>query len=152
MIESTVIGALVGGLFRLAPELLKYLDRHLERLHELAMQQVMLQFEEKRPDGYKYAEMALTGAEVSATIDAIREAQKEQFNTGNKKLDAVSILVRPAVTYVLVALYVVVKIVMLGAAVASGAPLAGAYTADDLAFLSGITVFWFMGRPLEKRA
>ena len=37
MIE-TLLGGLLGGAFRLAPELLKWLDRKGERGHELAMQ------------------------------------------------------------------------------------------------------------------
>ena len=37
MIE-TLLGGLLGGTFRLAPEILKWLDRKGERGHELAMQ------------------------------------------------------------------------------------------------------------------
>ena len=37
MIE-TLLGGLLGGAFRLAPEVLKWLDRKGERSHELAMQ------------------------------------------------------------------------------------------------------------------
>ena len=37
MIE-TLLGGLLGGAFRLAPELLKWLDRKRERGHELSMQ------------------------------------------------------------------------------------------------------------------
>ena len=37
MIE-TLLGGLLGGAFRLAPEILKWLDRQGERGHELAMQ------------------------------------------------------------------------------------------------------------------
>lgn len=151
MLESTVTGAIVGGLFRLAPELLRYVDRHLDRRHERAMQEIALAFEEKRPNGAKYAELAMTGAETVATLDALKEAWRQQFNTGDKALDKVSILVRPGVTYALVALYLVAKVVMLGAALSAGAGLDKAYTPDDLAFLSGITTFWFLGRPLERR-
>ncbi|GGH55394.1 hypothetical protein GCM10010975_12910 [Comamonas phosphati] len=44
MIE-TLLGGLLGGAFRLAPELLKWLDRQGERGHELAMQDKALEFE-----------------------------------------------------------------------------------------------------------
>ena len=37
MIE-TLLGGLLGGAFRLAPEILKWLDRNGERSHELSMQ------------------------------------------------------------------------------------------------------------------
>ena len=47
MIE-TLLGGLMGGAFRLAPELLKWLDRKGERGHELAMQDKALEFEKLR--------------------------------------------------------------------------------------------------------
>ncbi|BBA33672.1 uncharacterized protein sS8_1715 [Methylocaldum marinum] len=47
MIE-TLLGGLLGGAFRLAPELLKWLDRKGERGHELAMQDKALEFEKLR--------------------------------------------------------------------------------------------------------
>jgi len=36
-IGSGVIGSLFGGLFRLAPEVLKFFDKQNDRKHELAM-------------------------------------------------------------------------------------------------------------------
>jgi hypothetical protein len=47
MIE-TLLGGLLGGAFRLAPEILKWLDRKGERGHELAMQDKALEFEKLR--------------------------------------------------------------------------------------------------------
>jgi len=47
MIE-TLLGGLLGGVFRLAPEILKWLDRKGERGHELAMQDKALEFEKLR--------------------------------------------------------------------------------------------------------
>ena len=44
MIE-TLLGGLLGAAFRLAPEVLKWLDRKGERGHELAMQDKALEFE-----------------------------------------------------------------------------------------------------------
>jgi hypothetical protein len=42
MIE-TLLGGLLGGAFRLAPELLKWLDRQGERRHESTMQDKALE-------------------------------------------------------------------------------------------------------------
>ena len=47
MIE-TLLGGLLGGAFRLAPEILKWLDRNGERSHELSMQDKALEFEKLR--------------------------------------------------------------------------------------------------------
>lgn len=37
LIGGGVFGGLIGGLFRLAPEVLKYFDKKNERQHEMAM-------------------------------------------------------------------------------------------------------------------
>ena len=37
ILSGGIFGSLIGGIFRLAPEVLKYLDKGSERTHELAM-------------------------------------------------------------------------------------------------------------------
>ena len=44
MIE-TLLGGLLGGAFRLTPEILKWIDRKGERAHELAIQDKTIQLE-----------------------------------------------------------------------------------------------------------
>lgn len=61
MIE-TLLGGLLDGIFRLAPEVLKWLDRKGERGHELAMQDKALEFEKLRG--------AQRMAEIGASADA----------------------------------------------------------------------------------
>ena len=41
---SSILGGLLGGAFRLVPELFKFLDAKNERAHELAMQDKQLEF------------------------------------------------------------------------------------------------------------
>ena len=43
-----VLGSLIGGAFRLAPELLKWLDKKNERQHELAMFERQVDLEKTR--------------------------------------------------------------------------------------------------------
>ena len=74
MIE-TLLGGLLGGAFRLAPEILKWLDRKGERGHELAMQDKALEFEKIRGA----QRMAEIGASADAAwnvgaINALRDA------------------------------------------------------------------------------
>ena len=78
MIE-TLLGGLLGGAFRLAPEILKWMDRKGERSHELAMQDKALEFEKLRG----VQRMAEIGASADAAwntgaIDALREAVAAQ--------------------------------------------------------------------------
>lgn len=100
MIE-TLLGGLLGGAFRLAPEILKWLDRKGERGHELAMQDKALEFEKLRGA----QRMAEIGASADAAwntgaIDALREAVAAQGQrSGVRWADALSISVRPVITY-----------------------------------------------------
>ena len=99
MIE-TLLGGLLGGAFRLAPELLKWLDRKGERGHELAMQDKALEFEKVRGA----SRMAEIGATADATwntgaMEAFKEAVAGQGRpSGVKWADALSTSVRPIIT------------------------------------------------------
>ncbi len=155
MIE-TLLGGLLGGAFRLAPEILKWIDRKGERGHELAMQDKALEFEKLRGA----QRMAEIGASADAAwnvgaIEALREAVTAQGRpSGVKWADALSVSVRPVITYFLVALFGVVKITAFIGSISSGAgfstALLAAWTDADQALLSGILNYWFLNRTLEK--
>jgi len=96
MIE-TLLGGLLGGAFRLAPEMLKWLDRKGERSHELAMQDKALEFEKLR-GAQRMSEIGATAdaAWNTGAIDALREAVAAQGQrSGVRWADALSISVRP---------------------------------------------------------
>ena len=155
MIE-TLLGGLLGGAFRLAPELLKWLDRASERRHELAMQDKALEFEQVRGA----QRMAEIGASAEAAwntgaIEALKEAVAAQGRpSGVKWVDALSSTVRPVVTYLFVLMYGGVKVsTFVGSAQAGvgfGVALLATWTAADQALLSGILNYWFISRTLEK--
>ena len=153
MLES-LLGSLFGGLFRLAPEFLKWLDRKNERDHELNMFRLQTDLEKQRGTftlEEKYVDHS------TAALDAIQEAFREQSATASasyKWVAAASALVRPGITYVLFGLYVAVKIAALTYAINSGAAwrdvLIANWSADDFAILNMILTFWFVGRAIEK--
>lgn len=153
MLES-LLGSLFGGLFRLAPEFLKWLDRKNERDHELNMFRLQTDLEKQRGTftlEEKYVDYS------TAALDAIQEAFREQSATASasyKWVAAASALVRPGITYVLFGLYVAVKIAALTYAINSGAAwrdvLIANWSADDFAMLNMILTFWFVGRAIEK--
>jgi hypothetical protein len=155
MIE-TLLGGLLGGAFRLAPEVLKWFDRQGERGHELAMQDKALEFEKLRGA----QRMSEIGASADAAwnagaIDAFKEAIAAQGRpTGVKWADALSSSVRPVVTYLLVLMYAGVKLsTFVGSAQAGagfGAALLASWTEADQALLAGILNYWFLSRTLEK--
>ncbi len=73
-----------------------------------------------------------------------------------KWADALSVSVRPVITYLLVAMCCTVKITtFVGSAqsgVGFGAALVAAWTEADQALLSGILNFWFISRVWERRS
>lgn len=155
MIE-TLLGGLLGGVFRLAPEFLKWADRKGDRAHELAMQDKALEFEKLRGS----QRMEEIGANADATwntgaLDALKESIRGQGEkTGVKWVDALSASVRPVLTYWFMTLYCVAKTAAFAAAVASGAgwgtAAIAAWTEADQALWSGVLNFWFMSRVFDK--
>lgn len=151
---SGILGSIFGGLFRLAPEILKFFDRKNERSHELKMFELQTDLEKVKGDyrmEEKYVDYSV------ANLGAIQAAFNEQAETAGKSykwVAALSALVRPIITYVLFGLYIAVKFVFIGAALSSGDPwtaaLAANWTVDDFAMLNAILMFWFVGRSIDR--
>jgi hypothetical protein len=144
----------LGGLLRLAPEIMKGFDRKHERAHELAMMQVEIQIVEKR---LEHEMRKVDAAMTMAEMDAISQAVKEQGQTARaagKFVAAISALVRPMVTYWFVIMFSAVKIVSMSMAISAGGywqeVLVQSWTADDMAMLMMILSFWFVGRTLDR--
>ena len=155
MIE-TLLGGLLGGAFRLAPEILKWLDRKGERGHELAMQDKALEFEKLRG----VQRMAEIGAAADAAwntgaIDALKEAVAAQgHQSGVRWADALSASVRPVITYWFMGLYCAAKTAAFAAALTAGAgwgeAIVHAWTEADQALWAGVLNFWFLGRVFDR--
>jgi len=150
----TVASGGLGGLLRLAPEIMKGFDRKHERAHELAMMQVEIQIVEKR---LEHEMRKVDAAMTMAEMDAISQAVKEQGQTARaagKFVAAISALVRPLVTYWYVFLYSAVKIVSMWMAIQAGGDwkevLVLSWTDEDRAILAMILMFWFVGRRYER--
>jgi hypothetical protein len=150
-----LLGSVFGGLFRLAPEVLKWLDRKDERSHELKMFSLQTDLEKMRGE-YKMEEKYVDFSK--ANIDAIGQAFKQQAEADKKAykwVASISALVRPGITWLLFGLYTAVKIVTIMYAVNSGMPaitiMQEVWTADDFSMLMMILTFWFLGRSIEKR-
>ena len=155
MIE-TVLGGLLGGVFRLAPEVLKWFDRKSERGHELAMQDKALEFDRLR-GAQKMAEIgaAADAAWNTGAIEALRDAVRTQGEkTGVRWADALSISVRPVITYWFMALYCAAKTAAFVGAMTAGvgwsAAVLQAWTEADQALWAGVLNFWFLGRVFDR--
>lgn len=155
MIAETTLGVIVGSGFRLAPELLRFIERMQERDHELEMNKVALDFEKIR-GAQRQAEVQAPGFfdNLKAQAEGLVGQIREQFTTGPADLAKWSIMVRPATTYALVALYVLIKAVLVYfglKALATPAEMGRIlYGAEDHALLSGVLAFWYMDRTISK--
>lgn len=150
----TVASGGLGGLLRLAPEIMKGFDRKHERAHELAMMQVEIQIVEKR---LEHEMRKVDAAMTMAEMDAISQAVKEQGQTARaagKFVAAMSALVRPLVTYWFVLVYSAVKIVSMTMAIQNGGywqdVLIESWTSEDMSMLMLILGFWFVNRSLDR--
>ena len=155
MIE-TLLGGLLGGAFRLAPEILKWLDRNGERSHELSMQDKALEFEKLR-GAQRMGEIgaAANAAWNSGAIEALKEAVAGQGRpSGVKWVDGLSSSVRPVLTYWFMLLYCAAKTAAFVAAVTAGAgwgtAILHAWTEADQALWAGVLNFWFLGRVFDR--
>lgn len=134
-----MLSAAAGGAMRLAPVVMEYLSKRSERAHERVMQEIEFRF--AKEIGPRGAET--TGAPPLAEADVL--ALRESYIAGAAEraagrfawLDGVTGLVRPVVTLWLLTLYVAIR----------GRNPAG-YGTEDVALLSGVVGFWFMGRAI----
>ena len=153
---SGILGSIFGGLFRLAPEVLKFFDRKDDRKHELAMYGLQIDLE-KTKGQVKIEEKYIDyGIAQTQAIQTAFEGQAKEAAASYRWVAALSALVRPMVTYVLFGMYVAFKITIIVHAVNSGANwidiARNHWTPDDFAMLNMILTFWFLGRSIEKRS
>lgn len=154
-----VVGSLIGGLFRLAPEVLKWLDRKNERAHELAMFDRQCQLESQRGE-QKLAEIGAThGMAVDVgVLDAFKSAieqQTEMTKSAGGWVASLSASVRPVVTYWLLAVWSGVHCWYGYQGWASGLDATEVFktmmSADFAALVGGVINYYFLNRTLEKR-
>jgi hypothetical protein len=152
----TILSMLGGGLMRLMPEVMSWMNKKSDYGHELAMMDKQFSLEQFRATA-KMAEIKYQG-EIDMTLAGLA-AQKEALagqmqKTGMKIVDALNFLVRPLTTYYFLLLYGAAKlamfVLMLNAGVGGWEAIVKIYDADDRAILSGIISFWFVGRIFDK--
>ena len=154
MIES-IFGGLLGGIFRLAPEVLKWLDRKDERSHELAMLDKEMGFARIRAEQAMHTVDAQVDMSQMAAIGKALDGQAKMAVAAGKFVAGVSALVRPLVTYWVVGLWTAVKIASMVLAYQTGGSwkemLLTNWGPDDNAFFSMIIIFCFVGRAIDKK-
>ena len=154
LLGGGILGSLFGGLFRIAPEILKWLDKKNEREHELAMFTLQTDLEKMRGTFRMEEKYVEHGEQQLQAIQAAFQSQAQESAASYKWVSALSALVRPMVTYVLFGLYCAVKVASFVYAVQGGSDwktvLVATWTTEDFSMLNMILTFWFIGRAVEK--
>jgi hypothetical protein len=154
---STLIGGLLGGIFRLLPEILKYLDARNERKHELAMQEKAIEFQRLKGD-QRMEEISAQGQQdwnVGA-LETLRTAlQGQDTPSGVKWIDGLSKLMRPLITiqwgvFLYPAVIVCGFIVLVQSGVSVLQALPAVFGPEEKALVAGILNFWFLGRVFDR--
>jgi hypothetical protein len=159
MLSGGLLGSIFGGIFRMAPEVLKWLDKKNEREHELNMFKFQCDLEQQR------------GAQKLAEIGAVREAaidvgvmgafnnaitqQAQMVKAAGGWVASLSASVRPVVTYWVLFVWSFIHVWFAYNAWLNGAPAVEVFktmmTPDFSALLSGTINYWFLDRTLSKR-
>lgn len=156
MILETLLGGVFGGVLRLAPELLKLLDRKSEREHELKMVELEHNFAKTQAEAQlRQAEYQLTAKEFETLGHAFTEQGKMAAASG-WLIAGINALVRPITTYLFLLGYFLVKLAMYSLAIDANTPwpevVTAIWTKDDTSILFMIISFWFVGRVYERKS
>jgi len=159
LLSGGIFGSLLGGIFRLAPEVLKFLDKKNERGHELEMFNRQCELEAQRGQ----QKMAEIGAQHEATVDAgvmnafnaAIESQTEMVKAAGGFAASLSASVRPVVTYWILFIWSGVHLWMAYSSWRTGMEPTEVFklmmSADFSALVSGTLNYWFLDRTLAKR-
>lgn len=154
MLLETLGGTVLGGLFRLVPEVLALVKGRGERDHEYRMTVLGYEAARAQADGrLAEARLGIEGREIDALVSA---TTAQGVLTGIAVVDALSATVRPVVTYWWMALYTAYKVAALHTVMQAhqgdtAAALLRIWGAEDMAVLSSILSFWFVDRALRRR-
>ena len=159
ILSGGILGSIFGGLFRMAPEVLKYFDKANERKHELLMFTRQCELETLRGQ-QKLAEI---GAQREAAIDvgvmdafqSAIEQQATMVKAAGGWAASLSASVRPVVTYWVLFVWSFIHVWFAWNAWITGAPPVEVFkimmSPDFSALLAGTINFWFLDRTLAKR-
>ena len=154
-----ILGGALGGIFRLAPEVLKFFDKKNERQHELLMFTRQCELETLRGQ-QKLAEI---GAQREAAVDvgvmdafnSAIEQQAQMVKAAGGWAASLSASVRPVVTYWILLVWSFVHLWFGWNAYVAGAPPMEVFkmmiSPDFSALLAGTINYWFLDRTLKQR-
>ena len=151
--EPTLIGALVGGIFRIVPEVLTIWDRKNERKHEVDMQDKAIEFQRLKGD-QRMDEILGQGQQDwnTGALDALKAAIEAQGKpSGVRWIDGWNALIRPLMaTQWVIILYPAFLTASFILSIQSGSPpldaLIGVFGDEERGFTAAIANFYILNR------
>jgi hypothetical protein len=160
ILSGGILGSVFGGLFRLAPEVLKFFDRKNERQHELKMFEQQCALEAQRGAqrmqeiGAQHA-MAVDQGVLDAFTASIQQQAEMVKAAGRGWVASLSASVRPVVTYWVLFIWSFIHVWFAWNAYLAGAAPKEVFmtmmTADFAALVAGTINYWFLDRTLKQR-
>ncbi len=144
----TLISSLIGFIGSSIPSLFKYLQDKEDKKHELAIMQLQMTMQEKQ------LSQNLEEIKINADVEELK-ALYATYNTGNSYIDGFNGTVRPVVTYLMMFLFIAIKIMQftqLDPSTPEFAKLEVLWDDEDQALFSGVISFYFGSRHFNKRA
>ena len=155
----TILSGLFGGLLRLAPEVLKFLDGKNDRQHELDMMDKQLAFLQAQGTLKIDEARVTTSADVQKSqfdaYVAAYQAENTMLSHSSQWVNNINALIRPSVTFGVFTLWAIIRLALIvynfHATGNVTEALMNVWTQDDAALLSMIASFYFVGRTIEKK-
>jgi len=158
MVLESILGVAFGGVTRLAQEGLSIWDKRDERKHERSMFEAQVKLQEtKAVAEADLRRMDLEAERERGHVDLLTTAlrdQASQVRAAGGWVASLSASVRPVVTYILLAMYVVVKVAVLQRMLAQEVPFleaaARSFTEFDATIFGATMTYWFADRSIGK--
>lgn len=153
LLANLFSGGVIGGLLRLAPEIIHLFtakaeaQRHRDDLsHELNMFQAQASHE------LAMAEKNITAQKIDQDTSWIKAVAEANRPTGIKWVDALNATVRPVVTYWFFGIFALIRTVDLikTAVMGTYGEMQALWTTDDQQLLGTILGYWFIDRTIGK--
>jgi hypothetical protein len=155
MALETLIGGALGGILRLAPEVIGFLDKKNERKHELALGEQQYKAAELQLNAQReIKDLDVEQSQFGSAMQALQASISSQSTkVGIAWVDASVALVRPAITGWIFALYSAVKLAALYTAMQhldGATAVQSIWGPEDSSMLSAVIMFWFVGRVWDR--
>lgn len=150
-----ILGAVLGLLGSIIPEGIKLFKEYRDQKHEREMLELQMKYQREMIEARIQEARALATLELDK--ETYRFAEPEVKPTGKGFLDALQVIasfynttVRPTLTYIVIACWLMVKYAMWQIAGGSLQVLPQIWTEADNEFVAAVVMFWFGGRAFSR--